>query len=456
MSICVVQFVCDLLDGKVPSVAPYLAQVKPYLAQVEKAWAEVEPFAVEHTRALLGVAAVLAVIYALLRRRDRLLAQAALAARLAQETRERRRAQAQQPPVVPPVPVVAAVELPPIQADPSRLPDQEPWVGRQQPLALLDAALDDPQVAVVCLVAADGVGKTRLVQHWVERCGLEAKWLTESSGLATCAAEAVQHASPVVVVVDGMETGAADDTTLVDDPGLSLFARQLAAQLAGTPAGDWQQRLILCCTRQPLPELAPLQGGWCRELVLTPLKENEATQLLHELGVRGKFADFRPVVKAMRGHALTLTLLGRLISRYYQGSMANRERLSTVLAPGAVEVQVDGLLTHYENVIWSDRPLHPLLLRLLSLFDRPVAEATLQQWCREIPMAHPLIGPGSPSFDLLRADLQQAGLLQVFMTEQPAWQLHPLVRNRYAQLWRATDPEGWQQARRQTHVEHRP
>ena len=46
---------------------------------------------------------------------------------------------------------------------------EEKLIGREQELALLDLAFAQPHTAIVSLVAWGGVGKTMLVQHWLQR-----------------------------------------------------------------------------------------------------------------------------------------------------------------------------------------------------------------------------------------------------------------------------------------------
>ena len=48
-------------------------------------------------------------------------------------------------------------------------PREEKLIGREQELALLDLAFAQPHTAIVSLVAWGGVGKTMLVQHWLQR-----------------------------------------------------------------------------------------------------------------------------------------------------------------------------------------------------------------------------------------------------------------------------------------------
>ncbi|MEO5364704.1 MAG: hypothetical protein H7838_13955 [Magnetococcus sp. DMHC-8] len=397
-----------------------------------------------HAPLLVMLMFLAGLVAGLLWRRRRLLAQAAAAARLAQAASERRRAAAQvQAAVAAPVVVEPAREEPPVPVGPvplpadfSRLPDRLPWVGRSAALARLDEWLADEQVAMVTLVAADGVGKTRLLRHWADRCGTErglpclywsfaggdagqsgaavrgffeqvAVFFGPADGAATDGEALVERLwdglreRPCLVLLDGLEplaVAGADGESRGADPDLQALLRWLDGA-AARPA-VWQDRLVVCTARPAVGGPTGAQTGPGRVLALDNLKENEATQLLHELGVRGKFADFRPVVKALRGHALLLTLLGRLWSCYYQGSMANRERLALLWQPGTVEEQVERLLVHYETVIWPGDATWMALLRLSGMVAAPVALDDLQDRLRQVGLLledgtlHPLVQAG--------------------------------------------------------------
>ncbi len=441
----------------------------------------IEPFVAEHTALLLGVVLVLAVLLGLLRRRHRLLARMAESARLAQQS-GRRRSTAQavatsSTPTPTPFPAALAESSPVgpyvmrlVQGDDSRLPETPPWVGRQNALVMLDAAWAEPQVVVAAVVGADGMGKSRLMHHWADRCGAKAAlrrffWSfsvpTESrlgselffrralaffapEGEAVAAQPAEWPAQlcsfltmqPALLLLDGVEwlQSAGEGGGYCRDPDLQKFFRLLAD---GLPA--WPHGLVLLTARQSVIELAGVEGGLYRCCALDPLKENEAMQLLHGFGIRGRFADFRPLVKGMQAHPLLLTLLGRLISRYYQGSMTHQARFAELLQPAAIEQVLERLLSHYELVIWSGDPAYALVLRLLGLCDQPVTRAVLEGICREVAL-HPLSELETDHWQDLWLELQQAGLLEPLPgVGGESWQLHPLVRAYYARQWDGED-----------------
>ncbi|MBF0161380.1 MAG: hypothetical protein HQL88_03740 [Magnetococcales bacterium] len=480
-----------LISGLLLGMPQRLSAASPQENETPPDWlAYLESLAAEHTGALLGVMVLLGLLFALRRRRAHLLARAAAAA---QSSGRRRAQQTAVAVTTPPAEAVevAAVEPPrptpsPLPADlPPLLIEEELCLGRQKTMALLDGYLADPQVAVVCLLAPAGVGKSCLLRHWRKaRGGHDFFWsFSERAGqphgtgsghffrqaLAFFSPEEPLPANPEAraqsllrALLGGSRerTAATAGLMLLDgvealhwgqegmgggcfaDPGMHALAR-----LLGNVAGDCSHRLLVLASQRPIVELAPLRGGVYRELPLENLKENEATQLLHELGVRGKFADFRPVVKGVRGHTLSITLLGRLIARYYQGSMANKDALSPLWATGAgVETALERLLEHYDKQIWPQEGLQHAFLRLLALLQRPMEEAAVGALCQAVPS---LRAAGVEVLAALRNELQQAGLLRVTSAAVPLfWPLHPLVAAHYTRHWQAADSAGWQQAQR--------
>jgi hypothetical protein len=298
---------------------------------------------------LVALAALLLLVLIFLwHRRRRLLAEEQQIARQAQEMSGRRRAVPA--PASTPTPEPAAEHVPalpeptipppaPRVADGSRLPDGLPCVGRQKALSQLQHWLADPQVAVVQVQAPAGGGKSRLLHYW-------------SAQVTAAHALAVRHCQP-------NESQPELLAALAQQP--AVFLMDEANEVIPSPpeGGDWQHRLLVLSVSQTREVAVPI-------LTLEPFKENEATQLLHELGVRGKFADFRPLVKGLRGHPLLLVLFARMISVYYQGNMANVAQLAPLWEAAPPEQQLQRLLTHYANAIWPAPAPHWPLLQALA------------------------------------------------------------------------------------------
>ncbi|MBF0097453.1 MAG: hypothetical protein HQM04_08045 [Magnetococcales bacterium] len=313
-------------------------------------------------------------------RRRRLLAEQQKLVQQAQEMSGRRRAAAasptSEPETVPLLPEPTVPPPAPRQADGSRLPNSLPWVGRQKALSQLALWLADPQVAVVRLLAPAGGGKSRLLQHWGEQ-------------MTTTHALTVRHCQQSESLSELLSTLAQQPAVFLMDEADGMIATQ-------AEGGDWQNRLLVLSVSQTKEDAVPV-------LTLEPFRENEAMQLLHELGVRGKFADLRPLVKGLRGHPLLLTLFARMISVYYQGNLANSAQLAPLWEAAPPEQQLQRLLQHYASAIWPAPASHWPLLQTLA-----------RQEAGAVPDAE------SPE----SVELQQAGWLQPHSSA-----LHPWVRH---------------------------
>ena len=264
--------------------------------------------------------------------------------------------------------------------DISRLPMSfTPLEGRRALLRQLDGYLADPDVAVVACIAAAGVGKSALVEHWLNKIqphygGLSREggkvfgWsfhhqsdsgTPSNSGLffskalsffghegprpesvaqrATLLGERWQQ-QPSLLILDGVSSL---QYPLTDafvrqegrffDPGLYWFLRFMRTQGLRK---KHKNRLVLMTSRQPLHELMEEVSGkrvnavgkivrgrrtpcaGYRQIFLDNLTEGEGVQLLKKRGVPKSFFQALPVtVRTLHGHALSLLLLGGLIAR---------------------------------------------------------------------------------------------------------------------------------------------
>ncbi|MBF0183739.1 MAG: hypothetical protein HQM06_05020 [Magnetococcales bacterium] len=362
---------------------------------------------------IILLVALLVVGVLLWQRRKRLLAAEQMAARLAETSGSRRRAAQlleETDPVEPAAPMseesaapAAVTPAQPIQitADYSRLPPQLPWVGRQKIFAQLDQWLADPQIALVHLTAPPGGGKSRLLQVWSEKAAAERSL-------------PIRHAH-------NQENSAALLQTLAQQPQIIVLDEPLESSLTTLTAGVWNDRLLVVATeaKSELPGEIPT-------LALDPLKENEAMQLLHELGVRGKFADFRPLLKGLAGHPLLLTLFGRLISVYYQGNIANFKGQMPALQPLAAGQQLQHLLKHYaESIRPAPFPHYPLL-RELATGHYDGQENALRRHCVQIALLSVAQAADADYWSELMEELRQTGWLM-----QDDRRLHPLLKAQF-------------------------
>ena len=337
------------------------------------------------------------------------------------------------PPLSPAIPV--------FHADASRLPAQAPWVGRATQLAKLDEYRTDPTVAVVSVVAPSGIGKTTLLQTWAARIYAETEEKQRIFFYSPRAQEASRQALdssikdravlPEVLLLDDVES-------LREELDLNHYMTYLNSDHRHAA---WANRLIVLVSDQKIGASAALPEGLSREIGLEALREKESIQLLHALGVKGKFADFRRLVYTLRGQPLALVLWGRLLSKYFGGQVAALDGVTKTQSETAMDNPIHALLDLYETLIWKDSH-HSIFLQLMSMLDRPMADSVLQRLCQHTSLASPLRGVDASVLQALRTDLAEAGLLSARVEI-----LHPLLRDYFRQKLTDENPDGLLQLR---------
>lgn len=365
----------------------------------------------------------------------------------------------------------------------SRLPlSGAHFVGREDVLAQLNAAWDDPKIRVLSIVALGGAGKTALVNHWLqelERDGWRGAervfgWSFYSQGTrdSVTSAELFIDAalrwfgdpdptagSPrdrglrlaelirkqrTLLVLDGMEPlqhppGREGLEGRLKDTDLAVVLRELASDMLG---------LCIITTRIPVAELASRSQGSAPRIDLSRLSVASGAVLLRQLGVIGSDAELYEATEDMHGHALALTLLGRYLERARGGDIRCRAELP-VLEIGErlgsdkayrVMAAYDAWLGERERAV----------LHLLGLFDRPADEDAITA----LRVAPPIAGLTDALMDLPRdlwqitlSNLRTAGLLAPAMLYATGTlDTHPLVRTYFAEQLRKQQPQAWRAA----------
>jgi tetratricopeptide (TPR) repeat protein len=342
----------------------------------------------------------------------------------------------------------------------------EKLIGREQELALLDLAFSQPHTAIVSLVAWGGVGKTMLVQHWLQdlqredwhgvkriyawsfysQGTKEDRQASEDSFLAHALEWFGVQCEPTVspwdkgrlladavvrertlLILDGIEPLQYPPGPMggqLRAPGVQSLLRKMARQ---ADVSSEHLGLCLVTTREPLTDLTDFQRrpdsawGSVLRLDLGNLNNEAGAALLHHAGAKRAGAveiktDDTELISANRevaGHALTLNLLGRFLSRAHNGDIRKRDLVKFEEADRNVQGGTTfKMLAAFENwfSIEGDIELRALtILRLLGLFDRP-ADAGCMAELRKPPV---IIGLTEPLFTLKRDSSSSQ------ITEQP-------------------------------------
>lgn len=404
------------------------------------------------------------------------------------------------------------------QIDIAHLPaGAEYFFGREAELADLDAAwADNGRTRVVELIAAGGVGKTALVKKWLQGMYQDSwrgarrvfgwsfysqgvsdkRQASEDSFLAAALAWFGVHIDPAANPWDKgrklAEALAASRTLLVLDgveplqypPGPmagKLRAPGLEALLQGLVTVG-QGGLCLLSSRVPLANLAEYEcgvghpAGVVLKIDLGQLSDSDGARLLHKLGAdKAGAASLAPddrelqlASREVKGHGLTLSLLGRYLNLAFAGDIRCREQVKFQEADAET---MDGhafrVIEAYET--WfaregakGEREL--AALRLFGFFDRPAGIKSLRA-LRTAPaiagLTRPLVNLSGPQWQACLKRLEQCGLIYP-SEDKEAIDAHPLVREYFAATLKKKQPRAWREGHRRLYEQlkdsapHRP
>lgn len=407
---------------------------------------------------------------------------------------------------------------PPDAIDLTHLPaGAEHFFGRTDELAALDAAwADGGHTHIIELIAPGGVGKTALLKRWLERMkadnwrgarrvygwsfysqGTDAKrQASEDSFLSEALqwfgvahdpaispwdkgrklAEAV-IASRTLLVLDGVEPLQYPPGPLAGKlhaPGLEALLQQLA--------GAGHGGLCLISSRVALTDLAEYEradehpAGAVVRCDLGNLGESDGAQLLHKLGVNKAGAvtiapdddELKQASRKVRGHGLTLSLLGRYLDLAYEGDIRRCDQVkleeADAEALGGHAFKVIGAYEAWFSHAGKKGERELAAMRLLGFFDRPASRDSLRA-LRKAPailgLTRPLVTLTPAQWHTTLSRLEACGL--VYPSEdKTSIDAHPLVREYLAKGLREDQPEAWREGHKRLYEQlknsapHRP
>jgi hypothetical protein len=326
----------------------------------------------------------------------------------------------------------------------SKLPkkhDTGIFEGREKELAALDSLWVDVlankpgRAQIVSLVAIGGAGKTTIASRWKDTLlarahhgGVERyfDWSFYSQGTrrdgeadaTVLVAEALKFfgdpamadsAAPArdkgahlamlatkqrtLLILDGLEPlqypPGPQNGELKDDALRALFA--------GLMNGHG---LCVVTTREPIADLASTRESTTPEWKLDHLDDAASALVLKRHGVTGPEEELRCASAEVKGHALTLTLMGQYLNlAFIPPDIARRDCFRFSEADAETENgHAFRVFAEYER--WFERAgrqAELAILRLLGLFDRPATPDCIGALCAEpaIPgLTEPLIGLG--------------------------------------------------------------
>jgi len=408
------------------------------------------------------------------------------------------------------------------KADISRIVKYGPseLIGRDAETDLLNDAWlkvrrnEAPRLRILTFVALGGEGKTSLVAKWVADlshqgwpgCDAVFAWSFYSQGTrehntassdlflaealsffgdaamaggAACAFDKGRRLAQLVgerralLILDGLEplqyAPTSPMASELKDQGVAALLKGLASNSQG---------LCVVTTRYAIPDLRAFIGKTVQEEKLTRLSTEAGVALLQSLSVKGSLRktipsadgranwnEYEKLVEDVKGHALTLNLLGSYLRDAHAGNIRQRDLIKLEEADaeehgGHAFRVMDGYVRSFESGGKTTEDQAKgwralALLQLLGLFDRPATADCLKAlW--QAPaigrLTDPLIDISEAQRNLSLKRLEDAKLLTVNRAEGTgeliALDAHPLLREYFARRVRQQWPEAWRAAHR--------
>jgi tetratricopeptide (TPR) repeat protein len=280
-----------------------------------------------------------------------------------------------------------------------------------------------------------------------------------------------------LLILDGLEPLQYAPTS--PTPG-ELKDQGIAALLKGLATAS--HGLCVVTTRYSLPDLKAFWQTTAPEVKLLRLSRDAGVHLLKSMGVKGselrnlplregdqkseKVNEFDKLVEDVKGHALTLTLLGGFLKRAFNGDIRQRDRVKFEKA----DEKMDGghafrTMAAYEQWLLRDGGdegrREVAVLRLMGLFDRPADAgclAALLQGPAIEGLTEPLAGVAEEDWNSSLELLASAKLLTVSpetvslpISAFPlptSLDAHPHLREYFARQLRTQQPDAWRAAHR--------
>lgn len=393
-------------------------------------------------------------------------------------------------------------------------------LGREKELQILHDAwhkvqnLEEKRPHILTFVALGGEGKTSLVAKWAAElahqewpgCDAAFAWSFYSQGTReqTAVSSDMFLASALtffgdeemagsskgafdkgrrlaqligerrsIIILDGLEPLQYPSGPMggkLKDDGLAEFLRRLASNSRG---------LCVVTTRHSISDLRLFRHHTAQEIKLTRLSTEAGVALLRSFGLKGTIKEFETLVAEVKGHALTLNLLGPYLRDAHRGDIRRRDLISMEDADGEQGGHVFRVMDAYaDSLAREEKGLRALaLLNLLGLFDRPASTDSL------VALLKPPAVPGltEPLTDLTDTQryiainrLEDANLLTINRVSTPiplmapeahtdvhldgplsvafipftSVDAHPLVREYFGRRLQQQHPDAWRNGHR--------
>ncbi|NIM16069.1 MAG: TIR domain-containing protein [Candidatus Aminicenantes bacterium] len=356
--------------------------------------------------------------------------------------------------------------------------------GREKELKILYEAWKEKKIHVITLVAWGGVGKTALVNYWLNLMeqdnfrgaekvygwsfysqgaaeGKQAsadefmqdtlKWFGDKNPKEGSAVDKGRRLARLIrkqrtlLILDGLEPlqyppgEAYGMEGQVKDPGLKTMLKELAASQPG---------LCVITTRESVTDLKNKIDFTVKEICLEHLSDKAGVELLKNFGIKGLEKEILEAVQDFDGHALALNLLGQYLKSVHQSDIRKRDKIPKLTKEKKQGGHARRVMEAYEK--WLGKSAELDILRIMGLFDRPVEIGAINalKAKRPIPgVTKKLKKISIEDWQYALNNLRDANLLAKENPKKPdVLDCHPLIREHFGEKLQNENPKGWKEA----------
>jgi len=376
-------------------------------------------------------------------------------------------------------PVKNYITLPEGKISLAKMPTTSPDVfGREKELAMLDKAWNSEHKNIVMLVAFGGVGKTALVNKWLNNMELDdyrgaervlgwtfysqgsrqdgqasadqfiasaLRWFGDTNPDEGSAWDKGERLAQLVrkektlLVLDGLEPLQNPADCRLRDQSLKSLLKELSHQNPG---------LCVITTRLSVDDIKDHIGTSVEEIELENLSQEAGAKLLEKLGAKGLPDELKKAVDDLKGHALAVTLLGTYLKIVHHGDIRMRKEIPKLMTETKLGEHTKHIMESYEN--WFRGKPELDILYIMGLFDRS-AEGGAIQALRKKPvikgLTDQLLKLSQEKWQFALDNLRTARLLSDENKNKPDdLDCHSLVREHFGEKLKANNPKAWKEA----------
>lgn len=229
-----------------------------------------------------------------------------------------------------------------------------------------------------------------------------------------------------LIILDGIEAILSsnnynpDSNGIILDNAVSSFLMTIA---------EYNKGLCIITTRRHIADLESFPN--CQLLLLNNLNEESSKKLMVNSGISGDEISFSCVFNKYHGHPLTLSLLCGYVRDYLGGNLDQFVSFDIFKQDKYENGHASDIMKYYDSILDEDTQV--ALLRLLSLFDRPVRYQEIEK----LILSKYSFAIHLPSFrsiewiQLIRSLKNSQLLTEIRTNNEIQLDVHPMIRDHY-------------------------